>query len=127
MMARLRHASAWRDWSAFAALLALIIQMSVAVAHDPLEGALGWGVPLCHAGGASAGHPAAPAPPAGAPLCPVCVGLAACSAAVLPPPVLGAPMLAFAPVPVVFRAAASEILAYPPVSTAQPRAPPALA
>lgn len=124
MIARLRRAGRWRDWSAAAALLALVLQMGMLLAQAPFGGAAAsWlGMPLCHA--APAGAPAAPDQRAS---CPICLGIAAGGTALLPPPVAGIAVAAAVVALPSFHPALPERPAYDAASAAQPRAPPTLA
>jgi hypothetical protein len=111
-------------------MLALLLQMGVPLAHDPVGlGALApWlGLPLCHAGGDStADHgPAAPAPGTSA-LCPICFGLAAGAALIAPPAAGGIVVAALPqmPLPPASDTAPDRRVRSGP---AQPRAPPGFA
>ena len=127
-LARLRRDGAARRVSAFVALYALLLQLAVPLAHDPIGiGTFApWlDAPLCHAGNSV---PAAPGDqtPVGTQshLCPLCVSLQACGSfiaplagaglvAVLPPAMRPAPL----PAPVRLTHASGF--------TPQSRAPPA--
>jgi hypothetical protein len=129
-LARLRRDGAARSVSALVALWALLLQLAVPLAHDPLG--IGtftpWlDAPLCHAG-IAATIPSAPGTPLPADtqshLCPLCVALQACGSFIMP--LVGAglaaivlPALPPAPLPAGVR------LTHAPGFTAQSRAPPA--
>jgi len=103
-------------------ILALLVQMQVALAHDPasMQGAALFGARLCHTGGS------APADPAKTDPCPVCQLLAACGTGLSPPQsaaIIAASMLYAPPLPLPARV----LTAPAPRPTAQPRAPPRLA
>jgi hypothetical protein len=116
-----------RRLGAFLGMLALLLQMGVPLAHDPMGlGALDplLGAPLCHVGGSSGtDQPAAPDKSA---LCPICLGLAA-NACFLAPP--SQPGIALAALPAIAPPLPSDPA--PPHfhrgDPAQPRGPPALA
>lgn len=124
--------SAMRRVGAFLGMLALLFQMGVPLAHDPAGlGALApWlGLPLCHAAGAGAADPSPTAPaPGKSALCPICLGLAA-GAALVVPPAAGGVVVAALPQ---LRLPTPRALAIAPArhdrgGPAQPRGPPALA
>lgn len=115
-----------RRLGAFLGVLALLLQMGVALAHDPLRlgAAVPWlGAPLCHVGGnGNTGQPSAPGKSA---VCPLCLGLAGNACFITPQAVAGMAVAALpAPAPplppstVPRRSARGD-----PV---QPRGPPAL-
>lgn len=124
MMERLRRAGAWRDCLMVAAILALFVQMGVAVAHGPRFGAVDppLDAPLCHAV-TGADNGTAP-PPGKIELCPVCLALAAGGVAVLPPPAAESVVLAEVVLPRLPLPDGTVPGAHGPGSSAQPRAPP---
>ena len=116
-----------RRLGAVLGVLALVLQMAVPLAHDPVGlGTLGavLGVPLCHAGG-SGGSDQPAAPDKGA-LCPICLGLAASACFLSPPaqPGIALAALPAAPLPPPADRAPRRTARGDP---AQPRGPPALA
>jgi hypothetical protein len=124
---RRRGVTLRRHLGAFLGMLALLFQMGVPLAHDPVGlGALApWlGVALCRAGGA-ADPSHAPAAPGKSAVCPICLGLATSADLVSPPAVAG---IAIAALPLPLQ---------PPPGIAprrhdrggpaQPRGPPSLA
>jgi hypothetical protein len=125
---RRRRREPTRRFGALLAIFALVLQLGLPLAHDPIG--LGFaaplvGAPLCHVG--AGGHAPLPASPGQGALCPICLGLAAASSAVLPPDpgtTIVAALSADAPPPLPLAAA-------PPLpvlhGAVQPRAPPALA
>lgn len=130
-LARLRRDGVARSVSACLAVLALMLQLGVPLAHDPVGmGAFApWlGTALCHAGGGTADRPLpanhpAPSDPK-AYLCPICISMQASGSFVAPP--AGASVVAALPPPQPpsFPPMAVPI-AHAPGFTAQPRAPPA--
>jgi len=127
LMARLRRAALVRRLAGCCGMLAIALQLGLAVAHDPsgLGAAMPWlGAAICHFGGDGTA-------PAGAPgdqksgICPICLGLQATASALMPPEI-GSVLATLVPVsgppwPVRERAfvrASSD-------GSAQPRAPPA--
>jgi len=130
-LARLRRAGAVRRASALLASLALLLQLGVPLAHDPVG--LGtfapWlGAPLCHAGSDTANRSLPSDQPAPADrkssLCPICVSLQVSGSFVAPP--AGISLVAVA----ITRASpapprAAPYLAYAFGFTSQPRGPPA--
>jgi hypothetical protein len=127
-LARLRRSRPARAVGVVLGALALLLQMGVALAHDPLGRgtALPWlGVPLCHVG-APQGNPSAPTPPDQAAPCPICLGLAASAALVLPPVVPGVVPVSL-PVPLASVPPAIVRHARDVDGRAQPRAPPVFA
>jgi len=115
-----------RRLGAFLGVLALLLQMGVPLAHDPMGlGALGpfIGAPLCHVGGGGGDQPAAPDKGA---LCPICLGLAASACFIAPPsqPGIALAALPAAPLPPPSAPAPPHFSRGDP---AQPRGPPALA
>jgi hypothetical protein len=116
-----------RRFGAFLGVLALLLQMGVPLAHDPLGlGAMGpWlDAPLCHAGGS--GGTDQPAAPEKSGLCPICLGLAANACFVAPPAAAG---VALVVLPTTQPPPPSAIAppGYARGDPAQPRGPPALA
>jgi hypothetical protein len=118
-----------RPWSALLGILALLLQMSMPLAHDPMG--LGQSAPLlgplCHAGADGAGSKAPRSDDgSGKTLCQLCLGLAAASSFVSPPALPGV-TLAQSPLPQ-FAATADSPRGQPGRGgSAQPRAPPILA
>ena len=120
-----------RRTSALVTMLALLVQLSVPLAHDPvgLGTFASWlDAPLCHAGG----DPANRTSPANAPtpadskclLCPICISLQANASFIAPPADASLPAVAVtrvSPVP----PHATPRLAYAFGFISQPRAPPA--
>lgn len=130
LLARLRRAAAARRASALLATLALLLQLGVPLAHDPIG--LGsfapWlGTALCHAG-SDAAHRSAPAQnptpadPKGS-LCPICVSLQASLGFIAPPAGASVSAVALLPLPLVPPRTTLR-LAHAPGFTSQPRAPP---
>lgn len=130
-LASLRRDGTARSLGALLAMLALLLQLGVPAAHDPvgLGAVVPWlGSALCRAGSDAANR----FPPADNPapsdrktdLCPVCVLLQACSSFIVPPihaSLVAALPLSIPPVP----PHAAVLIAYLSGFTAQPRAPPA--
>jgi hypothetical protein len=117
-LAPLRRAGLPRRIVGLFGMLAIVLQLGVALAHEPAESWLG--AAMCHAGG---GNPAAPADKKSA-LCPVCLGLQANGAALVPP-LPG--IIALDCVPAAMPLPPSRVVAqggHDPGSPAQPRAPP---
>jgi hypothetical protein len=128
---RCRRREPARRLGALLAIFALVLQLGLPLAHDPIGLGLAaplLGAPLCHVGASGAGgHAPLPAAPGQGALCPICLGLAAASSAVLPPDPGSAALAALSTdAPPLLRPAAA-----PPSpvlhGAAQPRAPPALA
>ena len=125
-----RRGFAWRT-GALLAYFSLILQVGLAAAHEPVG--LGFasplfGAPLCHFSGSGAtNHAPSPAAPGQGALCPICLGLAAASSAVLPPDPGSAVLVLDLPsVPVPLRLNDAHP-AHALRIAAQPRAPPVLA
>ncbi|HUK60407.1 MAG TPA: DUF2946 family protein [Stellaceae bacterium] len=110
---------------AFLGILALLLQLGVPLAHEPL--AQGFASPLCHVGGIGADrHVPAPASSDHGALCPICLGLAAAASALVPPdPASGLILAALPSAPLTAWPASAEA-APTPHRAAQPRAPPAV-
>lgn len=90
-----------RQVGALLGVLALLLQMGVALAHDPTGLAAlapGLGLPLCHvaSGDRTADPSQAPAAPNKSAICPLCLGLAA-GAAFISPPAIGGVAIAASP------------------------------
>ncbi|HUB96482.1 MAG TPA: DUF2946 family protein [Stellaceae bacterium] len=127
LLARLRGAGILRRLAGFCGMLAIVVQLGVATAHDPsgLGSAPSWlGVALCHVGGGGSGPPSTPGDRPST-VCPLCLGLQASAAALVPPDV--AP-IAFAILPRSQPLPPSRDTGFGfayPGGPAQPRAPPA--
>jgi hypothetical protein len=123
-------ASPSRVVGAFLGVLALLLQMGVALAHDPAglaTGAPGLGLPLCHAGGDGAAGPAhGPPAPGKAAVCSLCLGLAA-GAGLMPPPAIPGVAIAALPQLALPRPPESAPQLHTRGGPAQPRGPPSLA
>jgi hypothetical protein len=106
------------------ALLALGLQLGLLVVQVPMALAATppLALALCHVGDGGA-H--APATPGKAVPCPLCLGVAQASAAVLPPDPVGAAVLVPQLAELLPVAAVGPLCAHDPGGTAQPRAPPA--
>jgi hypothetical protein len=115
---------------AFLGVLALLLQMGVALAHDPAGMAAGapWlGLPLCHAGSDGAAAPAhGPSAPGKAAVCSLCLGLAA-GAGLVPPPAIAGISVAASSQPALPRRPERARQAHARGGPAQPRGPPSLA
>jgi hypothetical protein len=130
LLARLCRAGAARRVSALLAMLALLLQLGVPLAHDPIGlGAVApWlGAALCHAG-SDAAHRSAPAQdpaPADpkASLCPICISLQASLGFIAPPAGATVSSVALLPLPLVPPRTTLR-LARALGFTSQPRAPP---
>ena len=95
-----------RHLGAFLAMLALLLQMGVPLAHDP-TGLAGLGAPLCHVG--ARGGAQQPAQGGASVACPLCLAIAA-GANLAPPPAAG-----------IIAVAAPLAEALPPPADAPPR------
>ncbi|HXQ51766.1 MAG TPA: DUF2946 family protein [Stellaceae bacterium] len=127
-LARLRRSRGARSAGALLGILALLFQMGVPLAHDPLVlgAAAPWlGIPVCHVG-MPQDTPSAPTQPDRLAPCAVCLGLAASACLVLPP-AAGGIVLAASPAPSTLAPPAFERPARDVGGFAQPRAPPVLA
>jgi len=131
LLGRLRGAGMTRGVSCFAAILALVLQLALPLADDPVgRSALGpWsGFPLCHARGAvdqPANH-SLPSAPSRCALCPLCLALQAAGTFVAPP--RPADLLAAAAQPLRLSFPSATVSAPRSAGVlAQPRAPPVLA
>ena len=114
-----------RRLGAFLGVLALLVQMGVSLAHEPV--ALGaaaplFGAPLCHVGGGGGSQPPAPEKSA---VCPICLSVAANACFVAPPGPAGLALAApaAAPLPLPLTSTPRRSARGDP---AQPRGPPAL-